>query len=255
MRSQRSARFIAANMRSVRQSSSEVELEPPLVSIAEVDRWPKRWRNTPPSPLWEKVARRAAPRRMSICDCRQGAIGLQRRFWLMSVLARTISFRMTATRTTLAGLPAWRSVLGEGCEVGVVRAGGERRHVEGVSDARTPTLDGAVTDAFAALASDRCDAGEHGRLLAGAGAELGEVGDQDGGGDRSDAWDRGQDGIAAGKRRFGLDPLFDLGIKPFDMAFEGGRADEPFRLAGRLFAPRRADWSTPCAPQSQQCGR
>ena len=49
--------------------------------------------------------------RMSICVLRQGAIGLQRRFWLISVLARMMSFRITATRTTLAGLPAWRSRL------------------------------------------------------------------------------------------------------------------------------------------------
>ena len=66
----------------------------------------RHYRRCPPLPV--KNGERV---RVSICVWRQGAIGLQRRFWLMRVLARTMSLRMTATRATLAGFPAWRSRL------------------------------------------------------------------------------------------------------------------------------------------------
>ena len=76
-----------------------------------------------------------------------------------------------------------------------------------------------MADAFAALAGDRRDTCKHGRLLARAGAQLGEVGDQDGGGHRSDAWNGHQDDIAAGELRYSPDPSLDLGVETLEMTF------------------------------------
>ena len=57
-------------------------------------------------------------------------------------------------------------------------------------------------------------------------ADLGEAGDQRGGGDGSDARDGGQDRPSPGQNRVGGDPALDLGGEIFDRRF--GRADLAF---------------------------
>ena len=84
----------------------------------------------------------------------------------MSVFARTMSFRMTATRMTFGRLPAFLEALCEGCEVGIVTACGEGRHVGCIADRLPAAPDGATAALVAAVVGDLRDRSSQGRAVA-----------------------------------------------------------------------------------------
>src|SRR3954465_6215217 len=97
------------------------------------------------------------------------------------------SLRATAMRATILGLPAARRRSRKALRTGFVTAGDEGCEEQGAAHALAAAADHALALPLAGLAGVGRKAGEAGDLLLVEGAELGQLGDEGSGDDRSDA--------------------------------------------------------------------
>jgi hypothetical protein len=114
--------------------------------------------------------------------------------------------------------------------------GGDIQHR---SDDGPPATDGAPADALAAVARDRCQAGEGGDAPAVQLAELGQLGDERHSNDGSDTWNRLEPTICL--CRFGIlcDTLCHLRLELGDATVEhGNEATDVGLRVGGLLEPR-----------------
>jgi hypothetical protein len=105
----------------------------------------------------------------------------------------------------------------ESFHVGIEAPCGEGGEIEDPTDVGATAPDDADTVALAGLVGDRRQAREHGDLLDGALAELGQAGEQGCSDNKADTGDRGQDGIAPGQAIIDLDALEDRRIERCDI--------------------------------------
>jgi len=93
------------------------------------------------------------------------------------------------------------------------RVGAEGREIENAAYSRATAPDDANAVALARLVGDRSEAGQHTDLLGGQAADLSKAGDEGGRDRKTEARDRGQDGITPGQPVVGLDALEDLAVE------------------------------------------
>src|SRR5580658_5925512 len=87
----------------------------------------------------------------------------------------------------------------EGLHISVKACGAEGCEIEDAAHGWASAPDDANAVTFARLICNRGNAGQHADLLGRGAADLGQAGDEGGGGREPEARDRGQDGIAPGQ--------------------------------------------------------
>ena len=106
--------------------------------------------------------------------------------------------------------------IGEGLDDGVAASGSQGRHVEDTADGFSSAADGAFALVLSAVTIEGSQADEGGDLLAVEFAQFGDIGDEGGGSDAAESWDRLYELGFLAPVVIGLDELLDA----VDLAFE-----------------------------------
>jgi hypothetical protein len=112
----------------------------------------------------------------------------------------------------------------EGLDAGLVANRGKGCHVNCTTDTGAAAGDVPLTAMSAAVMIDRSDSDQGCRLLRADRAKLGQLSQDDGGGEIADAWNATEDFAAASEFRIGIDGQSDGGIDGGELSFEGGKA-------------------------------
>jgi len=110
--------------------------------------------------------------------------------------------------------------IGESLDDGIAASGGEGRHVEDTADGFSSAADGAFALVLSAVAIEGSQADEGGDLLAVELSQFGDIGDEGGGGDAAESWDRLDELGFLAPVVIGLHELLDSGLNAVDLTFE-----------------------------------